>query len=122
MKAIRALFVIAIAITFTSVASAQTFNYKLDRPFTSIKTLRVNGTCEMCKHRIETSLKNIPGVWSAYWDVDSKTAVVKYDRSKTTSDKIEMVAARAGHDTDHFTAKQEVYSKLPECCHYQRKS
>jgi copper chaperone CopZ len=122
MKAIKALFAFAIAITITSIASAQTYNYKLDGPFSAVKTFKVNGTCEMCKHRIENSIKSLPGVWSAYWDVDSKTIVVKYDRSKTNSDKIEMVAANAGHDTDKYKAREEVFTKLPECCHYQRKS
>ena len=122
MKANKTLFVYAIAITIASVASAQTYNYKLDGPFTSIKTFNVNGTCEMCKHRIETSIKSLPGVWSAYWNVDSKTAVVKYDRSKTNGDKIEQVAANAGHDTNKYMAKEEAFTKLPECCHYQRKS
>jgi Cu(I)/Ag(I) efflux system membrane fusion protein len=122
MKAIKALFVFAIAITFTSFASAQTNNYKLDGPFVAIKTFKVNGTCEMCKHRIENSIESLPGVWSANWDVDSKTVVVKYDRSKTNADKIELVAANAGHDTDKYMASEEVFNKLPECCHYQRKS
>ena len=122
MKAIKALFVFAMAITITSVANAQTYNYKLDGPFTAIKTIKVNGTCEMCKHRIESSIKSLPGVWSAEWDINSKNAIVKYDRTKVSIDKIEMFAAQAGHDTEKFMAKEDVFTNLPECCHYQRKS
>jgi copper chaperone CopZ len=122
MKAIKALFVFAIAIAFTSVASAQPYNYKLDGPFTMIKTLKVNGTCEMCKNRIETSIKSLPGIWYASWDLDSKSVLVKYDRSKIASDEIKIVVAHEGHDTGKFMAREEVYSRLPECCQYQRKS
>lgn len=110
------------AITFTSVANAQNNNYKLDGPFTVVKTFKVYGTCEMCKHRIEISIGKLSGIWSADWNVDSKSVVVKYDRSKIDMDKIEKIVADAGHDTDKFMAKEEVFNKLPECCQYQRKS
>jgi len=28
---------------------------------------------------------------------------------------------KAGHDTPHFKATNEVYKELPGCCHYDRK-
>ncbi len=122
MKTIKSLLVIAIALTCASFAKAQNYNYKLDGPFTATKTFKVNGVCEMCKHRIENAVNRLPGVWSSYWDVNAKTLQVRYDRVKVDLDRIRQLVAAAGHDTEGFKASDEAYAKLPECCHYQRKS
>ncbi len=121
MKAIKAVYVIAFALITASVANAQNYNYKLDGPFTATRTFKVNGVCEMCKHRIESAIKNLPGVWSSDWDINSKTLLVKYDKIKVSPDKIERIVAAVGHDTEKFKASDEVYTRLPDCCHYQRK-
>lgn len=120
MKTIKALFVIAFSVTITHAAKAQQYNYKLDGPFTATKTFKVNGVCEMCKNRIESSIKNLAGIWSANWDIDSKTLLVKYDKLKVSPDKIESTIAIAGHDTEKNKATDEVYTKLPDCCHYTK--
>jgi len=122
MKTIKGLLVIAIALTITSFANAQNYNYKLDGPFTTTKTFKVNGLCVMCKARIEKAVRNVPGVWTADWDVDSKTLLVKYNRVKVDPDKIQKLVAAVGHDTEKFKATDNVYAQLPDCCHYPRKS
>ena len=122
MKTIKVLFVIAFAVTISVVAKAQQFNYKLDGPFSVTKVFTANGECDMCKHRIENAINHLPGIWSSNWNVDTKTVSVKYDRTKTNPDKIERAIAAVGHDTHRFTASDEAYAKLPDCCHYQRKS
>jgi len=120
MKTIKILFVIAIALTITSFAKAQNYNYKLDGPFAVTKTFKVNGVCEMCKHRIENAIKNLPGMWLANWDVNSKTLLVKYDGLKIKPDKIQQLIADAGHDTEKFKATKFDYALLPDCCRYPR--
>jgi copper chaperone CopZ len=120
MKTIKALFVIAFAVAITSVAKAQNFNYKLDGPFVATKTISVSGVCDVCKHRIENAVNKLPGIWSSSWDEASKTLLVKYDRAKVNPDKIQQAIAAAGHDTEKFKASAEVYTALPQCCHYQR--
>ena len=118
MKAFKAFFVIAFALTITSVAKAQ--NYKLDGPFLATKTIKVNGVCEMCKHRIEGALKKSPSVSSANWDENTRTVQVQYYRAQINSDKIQQLIAAVGHDTEKFKAPDDIYGKLPECCHYLR--
>jgi mercuric ion binding protein len=122
MQTLKTFLFIAIAVTFTSMAQAQQFNSKRDGPFATSKTFKVNGTCEMCKHRIESSINKLPGIWSSYWDVSSKTLMVTYDRSKVSPSMIEKLVCAEGHDINSITALANVYNKLPECCHYQRKS
>jgi mercuric ion binding protein len=122
MQTLKTFLFIAIAVSLTSFAKAQQFNPKLDGPFAITKSFKVNGTCEMCKHRIESSINNLPGIWSSNWDVSSKTLMVSYDRSKVKSATIEKLVNAQGHDIDSMNAASDVYNRLPECCHYQRKS
>ena len=121
MKTIKTFFIIALAVMITSAAKAQGYNYKLDGPFAITKSFKVNGVCEMCKHRIENALTKSGGVWSASWEEGSKTLVVKYDKLKTDPDKIQHTIASVGHDTDKFKAPDNVYATLPDCCHYARR-
>ena len=122
MKTIKALFVIAFAIVITSSTKAQNYNEKLDGPFAITKVIKVNGVCDMCKHRIEGATHNLPGLWLSVWDVDSKTLLIKYDGLKIKPDKIQQLITATGHDTEKLRAPDAVYAKLPDCCHYQRKS
>ncbi|HEY2721592.1 MAG TPA: heavy metal-associated domain-containing protein [Chitinophagaceae bacterium] len=121
MKTTKRLFVVAIALAITSFAEAQNYNYKLDGPNTASSTFKVNGVCEMRKHRIENALKKKQGIWSADWNEDSKTILVKYDRTKINPDKIQQLVAAVGHDTEKIEAPDNIYASLPECCHYTRK-
>jgi copper chaperone CopZ len=122
MKATKAVLAMAIAISLVSFANAQNFNTKLDGPFTATKALMVSGVCDMCKHRIETAVKALPGIWSADWKINSNTLLVTYDRSKINPGKMEKAIASVGHDTKGYKAPDPVYAALPDCCHYQRKS
>ncbi len=120
MKTIKIFFTIAIMLASVLFTKAQVYNYKLDGPFAVTKTIKVNGICEMCKHRIETAVKNQPGVWSTYWNVDSKILVVKYDRATVYQKKIEQRIAAFGCDTENLKASDKLYAALPDCCHYPR--
>lgn len=108
MQSLKTYLFIALAVTGTSFAQALQYNGKRDGPFTSSKTFKVKGTCEMCKHRIESSIKNLPGVWSSYWEVSSKTLMVTYDRSKVKPETIELMVNAQGHDIDSMMATADV--------------
>ena len=81
---------------------------------------KVAGNCDMCKNRIEKAAKSVEGVTSANWDKDTKMIEVKFYPDSTSLHKIEMAIADAGHDTEMHKASDEVYNKLPGCCHYER--
>lgn len=83
------------------------------------KTIKVSGNCDMCKDRIETAAKGIPGVTFADWSPETKILQVKFDASKTNSDDIQKAIAKVGHDTEKYKAPDEVYKNLPECCLYR---
>ncbi len=88
---------------------------------TTSATFKVWGNCGMCKTTIEGASKT-NGATFASWDSKSKILSVKYDASKTTEDKIQKGIADAGYDNEKYTAPDNVYNNLHECCKYDRKS
>ena len=82
---------------------------------------KVYGNCGMCKSRIEKAASAVEGVAKADWDKDTKIMEITFDDAKTNTDNIEKAIAKVGHDTPKYTASNEVYEKLPACCHYDRK-
>lgn len=80
----------------------------------------VKGNCGMCEKTIETAAKSVDGVMSADWSQETKIMTLSYDESKTDVKKVQMAIANAGYDTPMHKAKDEVYSKLPGCCKYDR--
>ncbi|MGB3153208.1 MAG: carboxypeptidase-like regulatory domain-containing protein, partial [Chitinophagaceae bacterium] len=81
-------------------------------------TFKVSGACDMCKNRIEETVK-IKGVRSANWSVDTKMLAVIFNPSKLSLSKIHKKLAGVGHDTEIEKAKDEIYKQLPACCHYR---
>jgi hypothetical protein len=45
---------------------------------------------------------------------------VSFDPSKTNRDDLCKKLATVGHDTEKYKAPDDVYAKLPGCCHYER--
>lgn len=85
-----------------------------------VDSVAVNGKCGMCKKSIEKSAMEA-GATTATWDRKSKVLNVKYDASKTNMHKIEQKVAEKGYDTENVKATDEAYSKLEDCCLYDRK-
>lgn len=94
------------------------------KPDASSKTehamIKVQGSCEMCKDRIENTAKGIAGVASANWDMRSKQLHLNIDPSRTNMDAVSKALAGAGHDTDKYRADDETYNTLPACCKYRK--
>jgi copper chaperone CopZ len=84
--------------------------------------IEVKGNCGMCEKRIEKAASAVEGVSKADWNKETKQLEVTFDDTKTTLDKVEVAIAKAGHDTPHHKAKNEVYNELPDCCNYDRTS
>jgi periplasmic mercuric ion binding protein len=81
---------------------------------------KVYGACGMCETRIEKAAKSLDGVASADWNLESKMLTIQYDANKVELEDVHKKIAEAGHDTEMVRAKDEVYEKLPACCHYER--
>lgn len=85
------------------------------------ETIKVWGNCGMCKTTIEKTAKKA-GAKTADWNEDSKELKVSYAANKTSSVKIQEAIARAGYDTQDFTADNKAYDNLHGCCKYDRKN
>ena len=87
----------------------------------SVKTesFKVWGKCNMCKARIEKTVL-AEGATNASWDMKSQILTVSFDPSKTSKDALSKKLALVGHDTEKYKAPDDVYAKLPGCCHYDR--
>lgn len=92
-----------------------------DKPSSNLihTEFRVEGLCEMCEERIETSAMSVRGVESATWDVDKKMLHLAFNKSLTTLDTVQKAIAQAGHDNGKYRAPDDVYKNLPECCLYR---
>ena len=94
----------------TSTAGVQT---------TLSETFKVWGKCDMCKTRIEKTVK-AEGATNAIWDEKTQMLTVTFDPAKTSKDALSKKLASVGHDTEKYRAPDDVYAKLPGCCHYER--
>ncbi|MDR2691044.1 MAG: heavy-metal-associated domain-containing protein, partial [Dysgonamonadaceae bacterium] len=83
-------------------------------------SIQVQGQCEMCKVRIEKTAKNITGVSSADWNMETKHLHLQYKPELTSPDAVAKSLAKAGHDTEKYKASDKDYNALPACCKYRK--
>ena len=122
MKTLNLFVTLLIAFGLTVSTSAQTQDHSkmnMNQMSAKTETFKVWGACGMCKTRIEKTV-TAEGATKASWDAKSQLLTVTYDPSKTSKDALSKKLASVGHDTEKFKAPDDVYAKLPGCCHYER--
>ena len=89
--------------------------------FSQIRTEKyhVEGSCSMCKTRIEKTAKSL-GATEASWNSETKELSIQFDSQKTTKENLLKALADVGHDNELYKAPDEVYENLPGCCLYER--
>ena len=85
-------------------------------------SFQVNGTCGMCKKRIEKAAYSVKGVKSAEWHTDHKDIHLIIDETKCSVEDVQKAIAKAGHDTEKIKATDEDYAKIHGCCKYRENS
>ena len=83
-------------------------------------TIKVFGNCNMCKEKIEGSLKEKDGITAKNWDKKTKLLVVTYDAAKISKEQIGQKIADVGYDNQYATATEKAYKKLHSRCQYDR--
>jgi len=102
---------LTLALSFTS-CSAQMKNSRTEN-------VKIFGNCGMCESTIETA-GNQKKIAQVDWNKETKMATLVYDTTKTSRSEILKRIALAGYDSEEFLAPDDVYSKLPACCQYER--
>lgn len=121
----RIILILTAIATFSVAANAQHAGHSTPAQTTQSTNkhamLKVQGSCDMCKTRIEKAAMGVKGVSSAKWDAKTKDLHLNYDSAKTNLDAISKAIAKVGHDTEKDKADQKVYDALPGCCKYRSK-
>ena len=117
MKTIRFLFAVALLAAIAINSQAQSATKASGQQKT--ESFKVWGKCDMCKDRIEKGL-SMEGITKATWEEKTQLATVTYDPSKTNIAAMQKKLASIGHDTEKYKAPDDVYARLPDCCHYDR--
>ncbi len=61
-------------------------------------TLKIQGmTCNHCVMRVAKALKAVPGVQDAQVDLQKGEAVISYDETKVTMEKLQFAVVEAGY-------------------------
>ena len=120
MKTVKLFLTAVVADVLGITASAQTHDHmNMNMPSTKTETFKVWGNCDLCKARIEKTVKT-EGATSADWNVKTKMLTVTFDPAKTSVDAFGKKLVAVGHDTEKFKADDKAYNALPGCCKYPR--
>lgn len=112
-------FIYILSFILLSMISFKATTQPLERSVKdSLISFKVSGACEMCKERIEQTLK-LKGISSPVWDLDTKILALSYNPKKISLSKIHKLVAAAGHDTELEKTPDAIYNELPACCHYR---
>ncbi len=76
----------------------------------------VRGNCDMCKERIETTVKAVPGIATANWEVKTSNLKVTFDSTKTNELDLHKAIAATGHGTKLVEMNAKAHDELPDCC------
>lgn len=79
----------------------------------------VSGDCGMCEDRIEKTSLSVIGVLFADYDLQTKKLTLDVDDQMFVKSELVNAILAAGHDADGLKAPDDVYQKLPACCHYR---
>ncbi|MBL8006058.1 MAG: heavy-metal-associated domain-containing protein [Ignavibacteria bacterium] len=83
------------------------------------ETVRINlptVQCGTCKKNITKALKKVDGIEEFDVNIDEKYLNVKFDKTKTTQEKIEGVIVMTGYQANDKPADKEAYENLDDCC------
>lgn len=120
MKTIKVLFVMLVALVTFQTVNAQS-DKSQRTPGIKKQTIKVFGTCDMDKRRIEKASATVDGVKSATWDIETQTLTIKFSVfKKDVADNVQKKIASAGNDTEKYKADEAAYRQLPECCRYKK--
>ncbi len=98
-----------------------TVNISFAQSTVKTETIKVSGSCSMCKNKIEKAATNA-GATSANWNEETNVLNFNYNSATSNSEKIQKAIASTGYETQDFKADDKAYNNLMSCCKYERKA
>jgi len=103
--------------------SISIITYAVTRDGDKTETIKINSmVCDMCVDRLNKAIGSIEGVKSVNVDLKNKQAVVSFDESVTSLDKIEDVITATGYEANNKKADKTAFDNLPGCCKFKEKT
>ncbi len=116
----KLLLSIAVVLIVTSFASLALTYSGID---TKTETIKLNSiVCDQCVDRLNKVIGSIDGVSNVEISLTEKQAVVTFDDSKTSLDKIENAITSTGYSANDKLADKDAFAKLPACCKIKEQS
>jgi copper ion binding protein len=116
-KLLLSVAIILIVASFASLALTYSGND------VKTETIKLNSiVCNTCVDKLNTVIGSIDGVSKVDISLTEKQAIVTFDDSKTSLDKIENAITSAGYNANDKTADKDAFDKLPACCQAKEKS
>jgi len=110
-KLLLSIAVVLIVTSFASLALTYSGNNA------KIETIKLNSiVCDQCVDRLNKVIGSIDGVSNVDISLTEKQAIVTFDDSKTSLDKIENAITSTGYNANDKLADKDSFEKLPACC------
>jgi len=110
-KLLLSIAVVLIVTSFASLALTYSGNDA------NTETIKLNSiVCDQCVDRLNKVISSIDGVSNVDISLTEKQAVVTFDDSKTSLDKIENAITSTGYNANDKLADKDAFEKLPACC------
>lgn len=81
-------------------------------------SFKVYGSCPACKERIESTLIELKGIYSAKWEIENQYLLLVYENKTISINEIHRVINSIGYDTEDHKTTSEAYNSLPESCRH----
>jgi periplasmic mercuric ion binding protein len=107
---LKTLFAFLLPLFAVLSAQAQT------KPVQTVKISTPTVQCEMCKTKIENTLKRYDGIITVNVNYKKKETVVKYYTDRINDEFIKTAIVNIGYDANEQEANPESYKGLPKCC------
>ncbi|CAH0995825.1 hypothetical protein EMA8858_01953 [Emticicia aquatica] len=79
-------------------------------------TIHTSRVCDRCKYNLGRNIIFEKGVKDVVVDVSQKLITIKYDSSRTTSERIKKYIVSIGYDADELRADVYKREQIRDCC------
>ncbi len=124
LSSLKSRYIVIAAMLFVLLSlSISIITYAVTGTGNKTETIKINTmVCDLCVDRLNKAISSIEGVTNVSVDLKNKQAVVTFDESVTSLDKIEDIITKTGYEANNKKADKTAFDNLPGCCKYKEKT